>query len=128
MILGLFGLFSFSTVQAQIVQFGLKGGYNSATLSGQDDNKALSGFHVSTLAEIEIVFLSIQPELVYSKQGSAFDNGDDVKLDYIYVSIMAKLNILKILYVVADPQFGFLVGADDGADNAKDNNKLPIFL
>jgi hypothetical protein len=66
--------------------------------------------------------------LVYSKQGSAFDNGDDVKLDYIYVSIMAKLNILKILYVVADPQFGFLVGADDGADNAKDNNKLPIFL
>jgi hypothetical protein len=92
-------LFSFSTVQAQIVQFGLKGGYNSATLSEQDGNKALSGFHVGALAEIDIVFMSIQSELVYSTQGSAFDSGDDTKLDYLNVPVMAKLNLLKILYL-----------------------------
>ncbi len=114
-------LFSFSTVQAQIVQFGLKGGYNSATLSGLDGNKALSGFHVGALAEIDIVFMSIQPELVYSTQGSAFDSGDDVKLDYLNVPVMAKLNLLKILYLEAGPQFGFLLSAKDGSDDIKDN-------
>jgi hypothetical protein len=114
-------LFSFSTVQAQIVQFGLKGGYNSATLSEQDGNKALSGFHVGALAEIDIVFMSIQSELVYSTQGSAFDSGDDTKLDYLNVPVMAKLNLLKILYLEAGPQFGFLLSAKDGSKDIKDN-------
>lgn len=121
LIIAVIVLFSFSTVQTQIVQFGIKGGFNSSTLTGLDNNNALSGFHVGALAEIDIVFMSIQPELVYSSQGSAFDSGDDIKLDYLNVPIMAKLNVLKILYVEAGPQFGLLLTAKDGSDDIKDD-------
>lgn len=112
-------LISFS-VQSQVLKFGIKGGYNNSTLSGDGDISSLSGFHAGVFASIDLVVLDVVPELVYSTQGASFD-GQDVKLDYINVPIMAKLNLLKILYLEAGPQFGFLVGAKDGSDDIKDD-------
>lgn len=112
-------LFSISS-QSQILQFGIKGGYNNSTLSGDGDISSLSGFHAGVFASIDLVILDVVPELVYSTQGAKFGN-QEVKLDYFNVPIMARLNLLKILYIEAGPQFGFLIGADDGSNDAEDN-------
>lgn len=111
-------LFSIAA-QSQVLQFGIKGGYNNSTLSGDGDISSLSGFHAGVFASIDLVILDVVPELVYSTQGASFD-GQDVKLNYFNVPIMARLNLLKILYVEAGPQFGFLMSAEDGGEDIKD--------
>lgn len=111
----------FSNLNAQLVHFGVKGGYNSATFSGIDGTKALSGYYVGALANIDLKIISIQPELVYSAQGSAFDNGGDYKLNYLNIPVMVKFDFLKILYVEAGPQLGYLMTAKDGSEDIIDS-------
>lgn len=112
-------LFFSITAQSQVLKFGIKGGYNNATLSGDGNPSSISGFHAGVFASIDLVIIDVVPELVYSTQGAKFGD-QEVNLDYLNVPIMARLNLLKILYVEAGPQFGFLIGADDGLDNAED--------
>lgn len=118
----LFAVLLFFSIAAhsQILQFGLKGGYNNSTLSGDGDISSLSGFHAGVFASIDLVVLDVVPELVYSTQGAKFGD-QEVKLDYFNVPIMARLNLLKILYVEAGPQFGFLVSAKEGSEDIKDD-------
>lgn len=113
-------LFFSIAAHSQILQFGLKGGYNNSTLSGDGDISSLSGFHAGVFASIDLVVLDVVPELVYSTQGAKFGD-QEVKLDYFNVPIMARLNLLKILYVEAGPQFGFLVSAKEGSEDIKDD-------
>jgi opacity protein-like surface antigen len=114
------------SAHSQILQFGVKGGLNTSTLSGDGDISSLTGFHAGVFASIDLVIIDVVPELVYSTQGASFGN-QDVNLNYFNVPIMARLNLLKILYLEAGPQFGFLVGADDGTDNSKDNYESTDF-
>jgi hypothetical protein len=119
-------LFLGISAHSQILQFGVKGGLNTSTLSGDGDIGSLTGFHAGVFASIDLVIIDVVPELVYSTQGASFGN-QDRKLDYFNIPVMARLNLLKILYFEAGPQFGFLVGADDGSDNAKDNYESTDF-
>jgi hypothetical protein len=112
-------LISFSA-QSQVLQFGIKGGYNNSTLSGDGDISSLSGYHAGVFASIDLVILDVVPELVYSTQGAKVSD-QDVKLNYLNVPIMARLNLLKILYLEAGPQFGFLMSAEDGGEDIKDD-------
>jgi len=87
----------FAQADSKAVQFGVKGGVNSATISGDDinDAKSRTSFNVGVLAEIPITErLSIQPEVMYSGQGfdvkeidqdNIFDTNENVEyqLDYI---------------------------------------------
>ena len=62
----------FSQVRAQ--NFGVKAGYNYSTLSGETSSistiEGLSGFYIGGLVELPISnMLSIQPELIFSRQG-----------------------------------------------------------
>jgi hypothetical protein len=108
------------SAHSQVLQFGVKGGLNMSTLSGDGDISSLTGFHAGVFASIDLVVLDVVPELVYSTQGAKFGD-QDVNLNYFNIPVMARLNLLKILYLEAGPQFGFLVGADDGLPNSKDN-------
>ena len=62
--------------QAVAQNFGFKGGYNYSSLNGEVANdsslKGRSGFYVGALLELPLGdVISLQPELVYSRQGAS---------------------------------------------------------
>ena len=106
--------------------FGVKAGYNYSTFSGETSSlstiEGLSGFYIGGLVELPISnVLSIQPELIFSRQGVAWKrelkgfgmsvniNNADIRLDYLNIPVMAKVN-LGPLFLQGGVQFGFLVG------------------
>jgi hypothetical protein len=124
-------IFVFATVNAQDepatpISFGAKAGVNFATITGDDlgDVEGKTSFHVGVLAEIPIsdVF-SIQPELLYSRQGAkesytesfsgmTFSEDLDIKLDYLLLPVMAKYYVTDGFSIEVGPQIGFLLNAE----------------
>ena len=110
---------SFASLSAQEVRFGIKGGVNLASISGDDYGLASldsrTGFHIGGLVEIPLVGkFSVQPEILYSSQGSKYNffaQDGDIKLDYVTVPIMAKYNIIAGLSAELGPVIGVLVKA-----------------
>ena len=122
----LIALTIFGLTQANAQNFGFKGGYNYSSFNGDvaKDNtlKGLSGFYVGALLELPLGdVISIQPEVIYSRQGAAWEKDynipilgkgslkNDIKLDYLNIPVMAKVN-LGPLFLQGGVQFGFLVG------------------
>ena len=122
----LIALTIFGITQANAQNFGFKGGYNYSSFNGEvaKDNtlKGLSGFYVGALLELPLGdVLSLQPEVIYSRQGAAWEKDynipilgkgslkNDIKLDYLNIPVMAKVN-LGPLFLQGGVQFGFLVG------------------
>lgn len=110
-----------SQVRAQ--NFGVKAGYNYSTLSGETSSistiEGLSGFYIGGLVELPISdVLSIQPELIFSRQGVDLRQGlknlsirtdtSEIRLDYLNIPVMAKVNLGR-LFLEGGVQFGFLV-------------------
>ena len=109
------------------VNFGAKAGVNFADITG-DDVDSFSGrtaFHVGFVAEIMISEkFAFQPELLYSAQGSDYDDEDfsgSVKADYLNVPLMAKYYVGEGFSLEAGPQVGLLLSAkDDYGDGEED--------
>ena len=121
----LIALTIFGLTQANAQNFGFKGGYNYSSFNGEvaKDNtlKGLSGFYVGALLELPLGdVLSLQPEVIYSRQGAAWEKDynvpilgkgnlkNDLRLDYLNIPVMAKVN-LGPLFLQGGVQFGFLV-------------------
>lgn len=111
-------LMSVNTMNAQLVKFGLKAGPNFSTLEGDDDinGSTYTSFHFGAIVELKLLGnLSLQPEVMYSSQGTKIDSDafDDINYNYITVPVMAKFYILSDrLSLEAGPQFSFLVNED----------------
>ena len=84
---------------------------------GVPNTKGLSGFYVGALLELPLGdVISLQPEVIYSRQGAAWERPivgkttlkNDIKLDYLNIPVMAKVN-LGPLFLQRGVQFGFLV-------------------
>ena len=103
--------------------FGVKAGYNYSTFSGETSSlstiEGLSGFYIGGLVELPISnVLSIQPELIFSRQGVDLRQGlknfsirtdtSEIRLDYLNIPVMAKVNLGPI-FLEGGVQFGFLV-------------------
>lgn len=101
-------------------QFGVKGGVNEAVLTGRvgEDATYKTYFHAGLFYEFKVLGpLSIQPEVLYSLQGSQLKGATTVtnyttQLNYIQVPLLAKLTFGPV-YVEAGPQFGYLVSANE---------------
>jgi len=103
-------------------QFGIKGGVNQAVLSGRvgEDATYKTYFHAGIFYELKLIGpLSIQPEALYSLQGSQLKGTSTItstdyktQLNYIQVPILLKATFGP-LYVEAGPQFGYLVSANE---------------
>lgn len=123
-ILAAIAVMAFGFTNAQQTRFGVKGGLNISTLVGGDveDTKSLVGFHVGGFAEIKIFDkFFIQPELLYSAQGTKVDGplgaDADLKLNYLNIPVLAKYYIVDKFSVEAGPQLGILLSAKaDGTD------------
>ncbi len=109
---------SYAQVQ---VALGLKGGAN---ISKFDDASAdnFTSFHGGAFALFKLTKIGIQPELIYSLQGSKF-GPDDFKTSYVNIPVMLKLYLVAGLNVQAGPQFGFLNSAKLDGANVKSSLK-----
>ena len=113
------------SLQAQ-VRFGVKAGLNLANISVSDASGSSFSmkpdFYAGVLASIPLVGkLSLQPEVVYSGQGSDVKEGGDkgkYNLGYVNVPVLVKYEILSGLHVETGPQLGVLVSAKVKADGA----------
>ncbi|MFV8355442.1 porin family protein [Flavobacterium sp. XS1P32] len=129
-ILTVAAVFAFGFANAQETKFGVKGGLNLANFSGDiEDNSSKAGFHLGGFVEFKVSDkFAIQPELLFSTQGTKFDvDGDDLKfnISYLNIPVMAKYYVADAFSLEAGPQIGFLtsakavVGSED--ENIKDN-------
>jgi len=88
-----------------------------------------TSFHIGVLVEVPITDkLSVQPEVLYSSQGSKFSGvftsgGDNLKLDYVNVPILGKYHIIAGLSAELGPVIGILVNADDGLADVVEEDK-----
>ena len=132
---------------AQDFSFGIKAGANFAAIGKSDeplfdpadafdlselnfvsssggDNGGLTAIYFGVYAEIPVSeTFSIQPELLYSKQGGTQDGSlvfqeanvnyeSKFNLSYLTVPIMAKFYVAKGLSLEAGPQIGFLLKSE----------------
>lgn len=104
--------------QAQFA-IGLKGGLNMSKIDFQSDFNAnvsnRTGFHAGAFALIKITSFGIQPEVLFSKQGSKFTYSTasyEANFDYIAVPVLFKLYLPLGLNIQAGPQFSFLTVDD----------------
>ena len=102
---------------AQHVEFGIKGGLNASTFSNENvyDHKYKPSFNLGVLAHIHVnKSFAIQPELVYSGQGTKYSNAPSdyrISLGYINLPVLAQLMTANGFRFETGPQIGALVSA-----------------
>ena len=109
--------------QDQKVKLGIKAGLNLATLTFDEselDSSSKAGFTAGVMVEIPMTKkFSIQPEIMYSQQGTktSFSDSDvtnsnyesTIKLNYLNIPVMLKYYVIEGLSVQAGPQIGILL-------------------
>ncbi len=126
-ILTVMAVFAFGFVNAQKAEFGIKAGLNIANqnYSGEEapSPSSIIGFQVGGFVDIKIADkFSIQPELLYSTQGSKFnmlidyegteyDTENTFKLAYINIPVMFKYYATEKFNLEVGPQIGFLTSS-----------------
>lgn len=100
-----------NSIKAQNLDFGIKGGLNISNITGGDaDRNNLFNFHLGTFAEVRLnKKFSIQPEILYSRQGSEAQNTLKIKIDYLAIPILTKYYFSEKLSLEVGPQMSFLV-------------------
>lgn len=116
--------------QAQMLKFGVKGGMNFSNYTGGDvsgvDFKTITSYHVGIVTELKIFEnLALQPELLYSTQGSELKGlGDQVKneLGYLSLPLLAKFYLTtNKLSLELGPQASVLVSEKNKVDSNDTN-------
>ena len=116
---------AFAFSNAQETKFGVKAGVNLHTLTGDvEDQSSKIGFQAGAFAEFKLSDkFAIQPELLYSTQGTKFEEGDDeikYNLSYLNIPVMAKYYVAEKFSLEAGPQIGFLLSAKGKYDFVED--------
>jgi long-subunit fatty acid transport protein len=121
-ILAAVAVFGFTFANAQEVKFGVKGGINLSSFTGDvEDPSSKVGFQAGGFAEIKLTDeFSIQPELLYSLQGAKRDESgfgyfskSTLNLSYLNIPVMVKYYVIEKFSFEAGPQIGFLLSAKE---------------
>lgn len=111
------------TTEPEGVRFGIKGGVNLANVivSPRPGNlvNGRTDFHAGLFADIPVAEkFSIQPELLYSRQGFRVLNGiGSVTMNTISVPVLAKIHVTPNVSIVAGPQVSYLANARIGLNS-----------
>ena len=114
-------------VHAQQHEFGIKGGISpyTLTLTGSDDQKIRPRAHIGFMARFQLhpdEALFIQPELIYSLQGTRISNSDRmITLDYIQFPVLFQFEPAEGLRVQGGPHLGFLLTARSDHNGAAED-------
>jgi hypothetical protein len=115
----------YTFAQAQLA-IGIKAGPNFAKLDGtsaQGTFESRTGYHFGAFGLIKLTKIGIQPEILFSQQGSKVkvNNTDfDANFSYINIPIIIKLYTIAGINLQAGPQFGFLSRAEFEDRDVKD--------
>ncbi len=117
-VLSTIGFANQSLAQAQFA-LGIKGGLNFAKL---DVNSSVAtnynnrtGYHAGAFALFKLTKIGIQPEIIFSRQGSKYEFNSqnlEANFDYINVPILLKIYTIAGINLQVGPQFGFLSKAE----------------
>ena len=113
-------LFTAIQAQAQIqLAVGLKAGPNFAKInsdaSATENYKSRTGFHGGAFVLIKATKIGIQPEILFSQQGSKVtinNQNYESNFSYINIPIIIKLYTVAGINLQAGPQFGFVNSAE----------------
>lgn len=116
----LLGLMVTERVNAQAqLAVGIKGGLNFAKLdvsqSIASNYENRTGYHAGAFTLIKVTKIGIQPEVIFSRQGSKYQFNSqnlEANFDYINIPIIFKLYTVAGINLQAGPQFGFLTKAE----------------
>lgn len=118
-------LFVAGTVSGALAQasvaLGIKGGLNFANINTTSVGAAYNsrtGYHAGAFVNVKFTKLAIQPEVIYSVQGSDI-SGTSLEMGYINIPILLKFYLVGGLNLQAGPQFGFLSSATQGGVDVK---------
>ena len=112
------------TVNAQKLHVYAKAGANFTKIDGKEFNDEYkTGFHVGGAVEIGISkSISLQPELHYSELKTisinsvitpGFNVNNEVKLNYLSIPLLLKINATKVLSLHVGPEYSILVNNDE---------------
>ncbi len=138
-------IFFFGYTNAQEAKFGIKAGLNLSNWAGDTDGldiQSKAGLNIGGFVAIKLSDkITLQPELLYSMEGTKVNNFQfdyqgsiyyvdaSFNLSYINVPLMMKFYPTEKFNLEAGPQVGFLVSAktvakvngNKGDDNVKDS-------
>lgn len=107
---------AFSQAQFSI---GIKAGPNFAKIDTEssfgDNYRNRAGFHGGAFALLKVGKIGVQPEVIFSQQGSKVKiNSQDLKssFNYINIPIIVKLYTIAGINIQVGPQFGFISSAE----------------
>lgn len=106
------------------VAVGLKAGPNFAKINAEssagETYKSRTGFHGGAFVLFKLTKIGIQPELLFSQQGTTvkFNNQDyDANYSYFNIPIILKVYTVAGINLQAGPQFGFVTKAEQEVTN-----------
>ena len=107
----------------QRIDIGIKGGVNFSRLEIPEiSTSQKTGYHLGVYSLFKFGKFGLQPEFVFSQQGSKVDLGNwDAK--YINIPVILKLYLAAGFNLQAGPQFGFLNKAELDGNSIEDNLK-----
>ena len=107
----------------QDFNFGLKGGLNLSTFSGDlDETEMRTGFHIGPFFQLKPTEkFALQPEVLFSLQGAGSGILDDnYNLSYINVPVLGRFYLVDGFSLDIGPQIGFLLNANFGDEDFQD--------
>lgn len=123
-IIALFGILAINHISSgQKVDIGIKGGLNFSKLEISNFNTShKTGYHIGAYSLFKFGKIGLQPEFIFSQQGSKVELGDwDTK--YINIPIILKLYLAGGFNLQAGPQFGFLNMAELDGNSIEEDIK-----
>ncbi len=120
-----------TAMTAQESNWGIKGGFNYGATgdlkweNATDDlgeilkGKEKSGYHLGVFTQFEIVGIFLQPELIYTRLNTEYENFD-YKIDKIDVPVLLGVDVFGPLNVKAGPSFQYII------ENELENTTLKI--
>jgi hypothetical protein len=108
--------------QAQ-VSLGLKAGVNVSKLNSDDvETSSITAFHGGAFALFKLTKIGIQPELLFSQQGTTIDDVNfgkgDLEASYLTIPVMLRIYLAGGFSLNVGPQFGFLNSAEFKGNDA----------
>lgn len=122
-------LITVSTAYSQIgFRKGIKVGSNWANISNVDvdDVESLNALTFGLSLELKVLnLLAVQGDILYSPRGVTVA-GEDTKLNYVSIPIVLKKSFFPVgvhPYLLAGPEFSFLISAKSGGEDIKEHVK-----
>jgi Outer membrane protein beta-barrel domain len=115
-------LINCSSAGAQGLHLGIKAGTDLSEVTGYSIQSGLKGgFMAGAFAEVNLIILGIQPEVLYSQINTQGADNQSIKLQYLNIPILLTIKLpIPIISLLVGPQFSTLLNKNDNlATNGK---------